>query len=142
MTVQIPDPVLQQIESFARARFPEETCGLLVGHRADNVIKVLEARESQNIAANPRSHFEVDPGLRLRLQRELRNQCSEVVGVFHSHPSGDSEPSKADNAAIWEPDLLWLITAVDYGAVGVSKAYAIDETNTGLSFRQVIMERV
>ncbi|MCX8232024.1 MAG: M67 family metallopeptidase [Alphaproteobacteria bacterium] len=141
MTVQIPDPVIQQIEAFARARFPDEACGLLVGRRADDAIKVFGARESQNIAANPRSHFEVDPGLRLRLQRELRDQGSEIVGVFHSHPSGDPAPSKTDSAAIWEPDLLWLITAVDQGAVGVSKAYAVDDTDTGLSFRQVTMER-
>ena len=141
MTVQIPDPVIQQIESFARARFPEESCGLLVGRRADDVIKVLWARESQNVAANPRSHFEVDPGLRLRLQRELRGQFSEIVGVFHSHPSGDPSPSKVDRMAIWEPDLLWLITAVDHGVISVSKAYAVDDTGTGLSFRQVIMER-
>lgn len=141
MTVQIPDPVIQQIESFARARFPEESCGLLVGRREDDVIKVLSARESQNVAANPCLHFEVDPRLRLRLQRELRGQFLEVVGVFHSHPSGDPSPSKVDRMAIWEPDLLWIITAVDRGAISVSKVYAVDDSGTGLSFRQVIMER-
>ena len=139
MTVQISDPVLQKIEAFARARFPDEACGLLVGRRADGAIKVFGACESQNIAANPHSHFEVDPGLRLRLQRELRDQGAEIVGVFHSHPSGDPAPSKTDSAAIWEPDLLWLITAVAQGAVAVSKAYAVDDTDTGLLFRQVTM---
>lgn len=141
MMVQIPGPVMQQIEAFACARFPEEACGLLVGRRVDDAIKVFGARESQNISANPRSHFEVDPSLRLRLQRESRDQGSEIVGVFHSHPSGDPAPSKTDSTAIWEPDLLWLITAVDQGAVGVSRAYAVDDTDTGLSFRQVTMER-
>ena len=141
MTVQILDLVVQQIESLAIARFPEESCGLLVGRRADDVIKVSRACESQNIAANPRSHFEVDPSLRLRLQRELRGQFSEIVGVFHSHPSGDPSPSKVDRMAILESDLLWLITAVDHGAISVSKAYSIVDTSTGLSFRQVIMER-
>lgn len=141
MMVQIPSPVIQQIEAFARARFPEEACGLLVGRRVDDAIKVLGARESQNISANPRSYFEVDPSLRLRLQRESRDLGSEIVGVFHSHPSGDPAPSKTDRAAIWEPDLLWLITAVDQGAVGVSRAYAVDDTDMGLSFRQVTMER-
>ena len=142
MKVQIPGPVIQQIEAFARARFPEEACGLLAGRRADDAITVFGARESHNMAANPRSYFEVDPGLRLRLQRELRDQGAEIVGVFHSHPSGDPAPSKTDSAAIWEPDLLWLITAVGQGAVGVSKAYAVVDDDTGLSFRQVTLERV
>ncbi len=141
MTLQIPDPVIQQIEAFASARFPEEACGLLIGQRSENTVLVSGARESRNIAANPRAHFEVDPGLRLRLQRELRGHGSEIVGVFHSHPSGDPAPSKTDSAAIWEPDLLWLITAIEQGAVGVSQAYAVDDSEKGSSFRQVAMER-
>lgn len=141
MTVQIPDPILQHIEALAGARFPEEACGLLVGQRADNAVLVSEARESRNIASDPRAHFEVDPGLRLRLQRELRGQGLEIVGVFHSHPSGDPAPSKTDCAAIWEPDLLWLITAVEQGTVGVSQAYTVDDTGAPLSFRQIAVER-
>ncbi|MBT3401030.1 MAG: M67 family metallopeptidase [Rhodospirillaceae bacterium] len=141
MTLQIPDPVIRHIEALASARFPEEACGLLIGERADNAVLVSDARESRNIAANPCANFEVDPGLRLRLQRELRGHGSEIVGVFHSHPSGDPAPSKTDSAAIWEPDLLWLITAVDQGVVGASQAYAIAGSETGFSFRQVAMER-
>ena len=141
MTLQISAPVIQHIEALASARFPEEACGLLIGQRADNAVLVSAARESRNIAADPCANFEVDPGFRLRLQRELRGHGSEIVGVFHSHPSGDPAPSKTDSAAIWEPDLLWLITAVDQGAVGVSQAYAVDTAEAGLSFRQVAMER-
>ncbi len=141
MTVRIPTPVLQEIEGFARDRFPEEACGLLVGKRSDDAVLVSDVRESRNIAADRRAHFEVDPGLRLRVQRELRARGSEIVGVFHSHPSGDPAPSETDAAAIWEPDLLWLITAVDDGTVGDTRVYAVDDSASRPTFRRMTLAR-
>ncbi len=136
----MPAPVLQQVEACALARFPDEACGLLVGRRANDSVTVSRAHESRNIAADPRTAFEVDPGLRLRLQREVRDQGAEIVGIFHSHPSGDPRPSATDRAAIWEPDLLWLITAVEDGTVRESRIYAADDTDPP-TFRRLDMKR-
>lgn len=140
MIVEMPTPVMQHIAACALARFPEEACGLLVGRRANDSVTVSHAQESGNIAAEPRTSFEVDPGLRLRLQRALREEGAEIVGIFHSHPSGDPTPSATDQAAIWEPDLVWLITAVEDGAVGESRIYAADNTDPP-SFRRLDMKR-
>jgi len=140
VTVQIRTPVMRHIEACAVSRFPEEACGLLVGRHRDGTVIVSDAHESPNIAADRRNHFEVDPGLRLRLQRTVREQGDDIVGIFHSHPSGDPTPSATDQAAIWEPDLLWLITAVQDGAVGDTHAYAAQNTAPP-GFRRLDMER-
>jgi len=139
VTVRIDPTVLRHIEGLAQDRFPEEACGLLVGRRGANDVVISAARESKNLAPNPCAGFEVDTGLRLRLQRELRDSDAAIVGVFHSHPSGDPEPSATDRASIWEPELIWLITAVSAGAVGESRAFSVDTNNGAATFRSVAM---
>ncbi len=137
MTVAVDQAVLRQIEVYAQQRYPEEACGLLVGRfEADRTV-VIAAHESNNVAADRRAGFEVDPGFRLRLQRDVRAEGAAVVGVFHSHPSGDASPSATDRASIWEPDLVWLITAVGTGPIGKTRAFAVEANDRGNSFREI-----
>lgn len=142
MTVAIGLVVLQKIEAHARDRYPEEACGLLVGRfEADRTV-VTAAHESENVAPDRRTGFEVDPGFRLRLQRDVRAEGAAIVGVFHSHPSGDATPSATDRESIWEPDLIWLITAVDGGALGETRAFAVDVKDRGHTFREIALTGV
>ena len=79
---------------------------------------------SANVAEPPRTRrFEVDPKLRLLLMRTLRDGPDDVVGVYHSHPDGRAEPSETDKAMIFEPAMVWLITAVDEGRAGPTMAW-------------------
>ena len=139
MTVAIGQVVRQQIEAHARHRYPEEACGLLVGRFETDRTVVTAAHESKNVAADRRTGFEVDPGFRLRLQREARTEGAAIVGVFHSHPSGDATPSATDRESIWEPDLIWLITAVDEDALGQTRAFAVDANERGHTFREIAL---
>lgn len=118
------------------AAYPEEACGLLVGRRrADGRVEVARAVPSANLADEPRRRFEVDPALRLRLQREARRGRREIVGHFHSHPDGAPVPSETDLAEAWEPELVWLIAAVAAGRVAELRAHAIDPASG--RFRQL-----
>lgn len=103
--------VLDAIRREARAARPRECCGLLVGRRAGAEVAVSAAHPSPNLAPDPARLFEVDPGLRLRLQREARGRGEEVVGLYHSHPDGGTRPSDRDRAAALEPGLVWVIAA-------------------------------
>jgi len=138
MTLRIARPLLRTIESAAARRFPEEACGLLVGGQSAGAIAVAAVYESANVADDRRARFEVDPGLRLRLQRQARADGARVVGLFHSHPNGAPVPSETDRASIWEPDLVWLITALDDGVVTETRAYAVDEA--AQDFRALALE--
>jgi len=111
------------LRAACEAAWPQEGCGLLVGRRAGDVWHIGRAEASRNLAAEPLRRFEVDPGLRFRLHRELRGGADAVIGHFHSHPSGRAEPSARDLAATHEPDLLWLIAAVDDGRLGAVRAF-------------------
>ena len=126
---------LQAIERAAEAAYPEEACGLLVGRfEPGGAWQVNAVEASANVAEPPRTRrFEVDPKLRLRLERELRECADSVVGVYHSHPNGSAEPSETDVSMIFEPDMVWLITAVTDGRAGATKAYK--PTEDGSAFR-------
>ncbi len=108
---------LRAIESAAEAAYPEESCGLLVGEGADDVV-VTALYPSANLADDRRRRFEVDPALLLQLHKSLRPSDQRLIGLFHSHPEGPAEPSAHDLSRAWQPELAWLVTAVPSGATG------------------------
>ena len=99
------------IAAHVAADYPLEACGLLLGRRNGEDLVISEAVASANLAEDPAHRFEVDPGLRLRLQKAARQGAGQVLGHYHSHPDGPARPSETDRAGIHEADLLWLIVA-------------------------------
>ena len=138
--VRLAPAQLQVIERAAEAAYPEEACGLLVGRSEHGgACRVNAVEASANVAEPPRTRrFEVDPKLRLRLERALRDSPDSVVGVYHSHPNGSTEPSETDISMIFEPDMIWLITAVTDGRAGATMAYK--PTDDGAAFRPLGLE--
>ncbi len=109
---------LKAVVDAAEAAWPAESCGLLIGDEEEpSVLRVARVAPSRNLACGPDgrpagNRFEIDPALRLRLQRELPGGQHMVLGLYHSHPGGPAQPSLRDLEAAWEPLLVWLITAV------------------------------
>jgi proteasome lid subunit RPN8/RPN11 len=115
---------LKKLVDLAEASYPDEACALLVGRRGiGGLYRVTRVEPALNVAADKRRRFEVDPGLRMGLERELRNGPEQVIGVWHSHPDGPPEPSAWDAQSILEPGLAWLITALSGGQALNSAAY-------------------
>lgn len=111
--ILIPLDGLRAVSDAAEAAYPEEACGLLVGRRIPGGhARVTRVEAAANVAADRRTGFEVDPGLRIGLERELRETDQAIVGHYHSHPDGPARPSATDLAKAFEPDLIWLIVAV------------------------------
>lgn len=138
--IRFPAEALATLTRACEAAYPEEACGLIVGRAdADGAIDVTRVEASPNVAQTPARRFEVDPALRLRLQRELRDTTDEIVGHFHSHPDGPAAPSATDLAEAWEPELVWVIAAVRAGRLAEVTAHAIDPASRG--FRQIPLRR-
>jgi len=131
---------LKRITDHAEADYPREACGLLLGYwRADGDIEVTRVAASKNTAPPGRTdRFEIDPELRLRLMREAREAgpvgtdgaSRGLIGHYHSHPNGTTRPSATDFAMVWEPDLVWLITAVVDGQAVQSAAHLLSESRS------------
>lgn len=133
-TVRLTYEQLRAIERAAEDAYPEEACGLLVGRSTPGAgYRVSTVEASANVAEPPRTRrFEVDPKLRLRLERALRESPDSVIGVYHSHPDGSAQPSETDISMIFEPDMVWLITAVADGKAGETTGWR--PTDDGSAF--------
>lgn len=129
---------LRKLVMLAESAAPEEACALLIGHRnLGDDWRVSRIEASRNVADDRLRHFEVDPGLRIGLERELRGGEQKVLGVWHSHTDGRSEPSAEDAARVYEPELIWLITAVSDGEALHTAAWAPSADAAGVTFRPV-----
>ena len=129
---------LKAIVDAAQTGYPEEVCGLLVGRwiTAD-CCQVRQVVASDNVASDRAASFEIDPALRLDLQRRLRGSDDHVVGLYHSHPDQSAQPSARDLDHAWEPDLVWLVTSVLAGEAVLTSAHTIMQDGGRQSFREI-----
>lgn len=67
----------------------------------------------ENVAASPRSRYELDPEQQLAAIETLRGRDQTLIGFYHSHPRGPPIPSETDvETATW-PDASYVIVALD-----------------------------
>jgi desampylase len=114
----------------AMANPEREVCGLLLGTEA--VVRIVPAR---NVAMTPDTAFEIDPSVLFSAIREERDGGPKILGYYHSHPTGDANPSRADQAQAVADGKLWAIIANGaiaawrLSATGVFEQVAVEITN-------------
>ena len=113
MKLEISSRVVDAIMAATATSANEEVCGLQFG-TAERIEHVQLCR---NVADRPRSEFEIDPQALIAAHKAMRQGGPQVVGCFHSHPSGDAEPSSRDATTAAPDGSLWLICA--RGRMGV-----------------------
>ncbi|MEH3104823.1 MAG: M67 family metallopeptidase [Sphingomonas phyllosphaerae] len=85
----------------------DEICGLLLG-KGDTIARLLPCR---NVAADPATRFEIDPAALIAAHRAARRGGEQVIGHYHSHPSGTARPSPRDAADAAPDGSIWVIVA-------------------------------
>lgn len=140
--ITIPAVFLEQIKQAAETAWPEECCGLLAGLRKpDGAIAVTRMATSRNVTGgNARQRFEVDPKVRFELMRELGDGPETIVGHYHSHPDHPGRPSGHDLEMAFEPDLVWLIVAVEESRAAETTAWAVNADETGFDAIEIVAE--
>lgn len=98
---------LDAILGHAAHATPEEACGLLLGTSHG----ILEARPTANVAPDRQRHFEIDPAALIAAHRAEREGGPELIGYYHSHPTGLPEPSATDRAQAAGDGRVWAIAA-------------------------------
>ena len=97
---------LDVIRRHADDDLPNECCGLLIG-RAGMVERAAPAR---NLRASP-DRYLVDPADHCAAIRSARAGGFEVVGVYHSHPTGSLRPSAVDRREASYREFVYLIVS-------------------------------
>lgn len=82
-----------------------ECCGLLAG-RDGGITHIFEAK---NAASDPAKNYEIAPQELFRLMREIRAANLDLLGIYHSHPNGNNEPSATDVELACYPGTVYFI---------------------------------
>lgn len=98
--------------ALALEECPNEACGLLLGEGD----RIFEVRKCANVHVDPARCFEIDPRALIAAHRAAREGGPQLIGYWHSHPSGPPEPSATDRANAAGDGKVWAI--VGEGRVG------------------------
>jgi proteasome lid subunit RPN8/RPN11 len=107
MAIRVSRSVLIGTRQISADLAPREACGLLFG--SADAITAMQAVE--NVAEDPERRFEIDPAALFAALRAERAGGPQIVGYWHSHPSGDARPSAIDAAMAAPDSKLWMIAA-------------------------------
>lgn len=99
--------VMDQLRDSAAQAHPRECCGILLGAGG----RITRAYPTQNVHPAPETHFEMDPQALIDAHRAAREGGPQVIGYYHSHPTGDAVPSETDRAMASGDGRIWAIIA-------------------------------
>ncbi|HJZ98324.1 MAG TPA: M67 family metallopeptidase [Candidatus Solibacter sp.] len=90
--------------SHARATYPNECCGAMLGVIAGDTKTVRESMALENSFEGVQAaRYELRPEDLLKADRAARNRGMDLIGIYHSHPDCDAYFSKTDleNSCPW-----------------------------------------
>jgi len=105
--ILIPKSIWHQMQQHVEEEAPLEACGILGGqeYKATHLIPVHNIYKSQ-------TRFKMDPQAQLEAFNQLESKSCDLIAIYHSHPRGNSYPSKEDIDQAFYPDAVQLIWSV------------------------------
>lgn len=119
--MRIPRTLADRIAEQARAGYPFEVCGVLLGE--DGTVREV-VPVSNRETESPRVRYQIAPEDLIRIQREAREAGCEIVGYYHSHPDHPARPSETDRRVAAEG----LSDGVIHVVVGVARGEGTEAT--------------
>src|ERR1700736_3733061 len=119
-TADVRSNIFQRLRIFAQSASRLECCGLLAG--GEGVITSIFP--ATNALARATS-YEIAPDELFRLMREIRAAGLDLMGIYHSHPHGNNEPSPRDIERAYYPGAAYFILSPQPDLVGPVRAFWI-----------------
>ena len=108
----LPGPIREAIVAHARAEYPNESCGIVVGDRpAADGGQPLRYEPARNKAASP-YRYELDPADLFRLTIETDDAGETFWAIVHSHTHTPAVPSPTDVGLSFYPDALYVLVSL------------------------------
>lgn len=125
-TLRLPTDLRRTLETWAHEGYPNERCGLLLGHVTDSVADVREVVLGRNLNfSRARDRYELDPEDFIKADARARAEGMEIVGVWHTHPDHPARPSQTDRESAWS-GWSYVILSVGSGGVNSVRAWRLD----------------
>ena len=91
----IPRPIFEAMLAHAKAELPAECCGLLAGTISDGLGRATQHLPLVNALTSP-TEYESEPRSMFAAHKAMRVAGTDVLAVYHSHPTSDPIPSRRD----------------------------------------------
>ena len=111
-SVEFAATMLQALIDHARAEYPNEMCGVIVGDRpAAEGGTARRWEPTRNRAASP-LRYEIHPDDLLRLTIATEEANEEFWAIVHSHTHSPPRPSLTDIGLAYYPDALYILVSL------------------------------
>ena len=111
-SVSLPAGIREAIVAHARAEYPNEACGLIVGDGpSTDGGTALRFEATRNKAASP-YRYEIHPEDLLRLTIETDDADEVFWAIVHSHTHTPAVPSPTDVGLAFYPDALYVLVSL------------------------------
>ena len=128
--IKIEPAAWQVMVDHARAAYPKECCGILVGTEDASGRVATVAVTSRNVyEGDQKDRFDLDPRAFLQADKMARTDGLQVLGFFHSHPDCDAYFSSTDLANSW-PSYSNVVLSIKGGGYSHAACFTVDEDRT------------
>lgn len=142
MKLSVPADCRHAIERHAEQTFPEECCGVMIGHDDPEgerlVVEVLPIDNTKG--ENRERRFLIDPREVLRAERYAASKKTDVVGIYHSHPDHPSQPSEFDRDHAM-PFWSYIIVSCMAGKADTMQSWRLREDRSRFDEEAIVDER-
>jgi proteasome lid subunit RPN8/RPN11 len=108
----LPTSIRHAVIAHARAEYPNEMCGLVIGDKpAGEGGQPIRFEATRNKAASP-YRYEIDPDDLLRLTIATDDADEAFWGIVHSHTHTPAAPSPTDIGLAFYPDSLYVLVSL------------------------------
>jgi len=140
--IQISPQHLQAMFTHAESTYPEECCGIILGHLAEDGKTVVELISTENawssetaeslsgndMVGSKGRRYAIAPQDLLQAQRYARDASLDIIGIYHSHPDYPALPSEFDRLCAWQP-YSYIIVSVVNGKACECQSWCLDDSH-------------
>jgi proteasome lid subunit RPN8/RPN11 len=131
MSLHIPQPLYDQLRAHGEETYPNECCGILLGHADSDNIEVHQLIRAGNTRTDSaHNRYNIAPQELIAAQREGRKLGLDIVGFYHSHPDHPAQYSSTDFAEAHWFGCAYVITAIEKGHAKTTNSFLLTGTGT------------
>lgn len=102
MNLYIDHNLHMEMIQHARSEHPFECCGILLGQQSAHQASITHIIKATNIATEDRKkNYQIDWQTLVDTVRATRLGSDRIIGFYHSHPDGSTQPSRIDRDRAW-----------------------------------------
>ena len=125
--IKLSSDDFETIVSHARAKLPNEACGLIAGRIDGDDKTILKIYLLTNVDHSP-EHFSLDPKEQLAAVKDMRQNGYVPLGNWHSHPETPSRPSDEDKRLAYDSKASYMILSLMDNENPVLNSFKINGT--------------